>query len=177
MALALKPARKQVLDPVERVSEVIFGVLMAMTFIGALNVAEAGQAEVRKVLIAALGCNIAWGMVDGIMYIVAMLTERSRARMLGEAPQDAPRLHLDDLRGALHIFVLVTLSTFPLVVPFLIFKELDAALLASRLVAIATLFLGGWMLARYSGGNRWLAGAGMGAIGALLVGALIALGG
>jgi hypothetical protein len=33
------------------------------------------------------------------------------------------------------------------------------------------------MLARYSGGNRWLAGAGMGAIGALLVGALIALGG
>jgi hypothetical protein len=168
---------KRVLDPIELVSEVVFGVLMAMTFIGALNVAEAGQGEVRKVLVAALGCNIAWGLTDGIMYLVAMLTERSRARMLGEAPQDAPRLHLDDWRGALHIFVLVTVSTFPLVVPFMIFKELDAALLGSRLVAIVLLFLGGWLLAAHAGGNRWLAGTGLAAVGALLVGALMALGG
>jgi VIT1/CCC1 family predicted Fe2+/Mn2+ transporter len=168
---------KGVLDPIERVSEVIFGVLMAMTFIGALNVAEAGEGEVRKVMIAALGCNIAWGLTDAIMYVVAMLTERSRARMLGEAPKDAPRIHADDLRGALGVFLLVTVSTFPLVVPFLFFRELAAALLASRLVALAMLFLGGWMLAGYAGGNRWLAGSGMAAIGALLVGALMALGG
>jgi hypothetical protein len=168
---------KPVLDPIDRVSEVIFGVLMAMTFIGAVNVAEAGNGEVRKVLIAALGCNIAWGLTDGIMYLVAMLTERSRARMLGEAPQDAPRLHADDLRGALQVFLLVTVSTFPLVVPFMMFNELGPALLGSRLVALALLFLGGSLLARYSGGNRWLAGTGMAAVGALLIGALIALGG
>ena len=168
---------KPVLDPIDRVSEVVFGVLMAMTFIGALNVAEAGQGEVRKVLVAALGCNIAWGLTDGIMYLVAQLTERSRARMLGEAPQDAPRLHLDDWRGAFQVFVLVTASTFPLVVPFMVFDELGPALLGSRLVALVLLFLGGWFLARYSGGNRWLAGTGMAAVGALLVGALMALGG
>jgi hypothetical protein len=168
---------KQVLDPIERVSEVVFGVLMAMTFIGALNVAEAGQSEVRKVMIAALGCNVAWGLTDAIMYLVAMLTERSRARMVGKAPQDAPRLHLDDWRGAFHVFVLVTVSTFPLVVPFLVFKELGAALIGSRLVALALLFLGGWLLAGYAGGNRWLAGTAMAAVGAVLVGALMALGG
>jgi len=168
---------KPVLDPIERVSEVIFGVLMAMTFIGALNVASAGREEARTVMLAALGCNIAWGLTDAIMYVVAMLTERSRARMLGEAPADAPRLHADDLRAALAVFVLVTASTFPLVVPFLVFGELATALLASRLVALAMLFLGGWLLARYAGGNRWLAGFGMAAVGALLVGALIALGG
>jgi VIT1/CCC1 family predicted Fe2+/Mn2+ transporter len=168
---------KTVLDPIDRVSEVVFGVLMAMTFIGALNVAEAGHGEVRKVLVAALGCNVAWGLTDGIMYVVAQLTERSRARMLGEAPQDAPRLHGDDWLGALHVFVLVTVSTFPLVVPFMLFKELAPALLGSRLVALALLFLGGWLLARYSGGNRWLAGCGMAAVGALLVAALMALGG
>ena len=168
---------RKVLDPIERVSEVVFGVLMAMTFIGALNVATAGEQEVRTVLKAALGCNIAWGLTDGIMYLVAMLTERSRARMLGEAPQDAPRLHADDWLGALHVLVLVTLSTFPLVVPFLIFDRLGAALLGSRLVAVVTLFVAGWMLAAYSGGNRWLAGIGMAAVGALLVGALMALGG
>ena len=168
---------KQVLDPIERVSEVVFGVLMAMTFIGALNVAEAGQGEVRKVMIAALGCNVAWGLTDAIMYLVAMLTERSRARMVGQAPQDAPRLHLDDWRGAFHVFVLVTVSTFPLVVPFLVFKELGAALIGSRLVALVILFLGGWLLAGYAGGNRWLAGTAMAAVGAVLVGALMALGG
>jgi VIT1/CCC1 family predicted Fe2+/Mn2+ transporter len=168
---------KRVLDPVERVSEVVFGVLMAMTFIGALNVAEAGEGDVRKVLVAALGCNIAWGLTDAIMYLVAHLTERSRARMLGEAPPDAPRLHLDDWWGAFHVFVLVTASTFPLVVPFMLFNELGPALLGSRLVALATLFLGGWLLARYSGGNRWLAGFGMAAVGALLLVAIMALGG
>ena len=166
-----------VLDPVDRVSEVVFGVLMAMTFIGALNVAEDGQGEVRKVMVAALGCNIAWGLTDAIMYVVAMLTERSRARMLGEAPKDAPRLHANDLRGALGVFLLVTASTFPLVVPFMLLGELAPALLASRLVALAMLFLGGWALARYSGGNRWLAGTAMAAVGAVLVGALMALGG
>ncbi|HUL02079.1 MAG TPA: hypothetical protein VLV16_02480 [Gemmatimonadales bacterium] len=168
---------KAVLDPIDRVSEVVFGVLMAMTFIGAVNVAEAGHGEMRKVLIAALGCNVAWGLTDGIMYVVAALTERSRARMLGEAPRDTPRVHLDDLRGALGVLLLVTLSTFPLVVPFLVFHDLERALLGSRLVALATLFLGGWLLASYAGGNRWLAGTGMAAVGAVLVGALMALGG
>jgi hypothetical protein len=168
---------KAVLDPIDRVSEVVFGVLLAMTFIGALNVAEAGQGEVRKVLIAALGCNVAWGLTDGIMYLVAQLTERSRSRLRGEAPADAPRLHLDDWLGALHVLVLVTVSTFPLVVPFMLFKELGPALLGSRLVALALLFLGGWLLASHAGGNRWLAGTGMAAVGAVLVAALMALGG
>jgi hypothetical protein len=168
---------KLVLDPIDRVSEVVFGVLMAMTFIGALNVATDGEQEVRKVMIAALGCNIAWGLTDGIMYLVAQLTERSRARMLGQAPQNAPRLHADDFLGALHVLVIVTASTFPLVVPFFVFDKLPAALLGSRLVAVVMLFIGGWLLARYSGGNRWLAGFGMAAVGALLVIALMALGG
>ena len=70
--------------------------LMAMTFIGALNVAEAGQGEVRKVMIAALGCNIAWGMVDAIMYLVAVLTERTRERALEAARR---RLNATDLEG------------------------------------------------------------------------------
>jgi VIT1/CCC1 family predicted Fe2+/Mn2+ transporter len=159
---------KRVLDPVERVSEVIFGVLMAMTFIGALNVAEAGDGEVRKVLVAALGCNIAWGLADAVMYVVAMLTERTR---------EGTRLTFDDYWGAVGVFLLVTLSTFPLVVPFLIFGELGRALLASRLVALAMLFLGGWVLARHAGGKPWRWGFGLAVVGAVLIAAIMALGG
>jgi VIT1/CCC1 family predicted Fe2+/Mn2+ transporter len=164
------PLSGRVLDPIERVSEVIFGVLMAMTFIGTLNVATGGREEVRTAMIAALGCNIAWGLADGVMYIVAILTERTRERIV-------PRLTRRDLKGAVGVFLLVAVSTFPLVVPFLFLHELRPALLASRIVALALLFLGGWILARYAGGNRWTAGAGMAAVGAVLLAAIIALGG
>ena len=159
---------KRVLDPFDRVSEVVFGVLMAMTFIGALSVAEAGEGEVRKVMIAALGCNLAWGLADAVMYIVGTLTERTK---------EGTRLVFDDYRGALGVFLLVALSTFPLVVPFLVFNELKPALLASRLVALVMLFLGGWMLARHAGGKPWRWGFGLAAVGAVLLGAIMALGG
>ena len=173
---------KRVLEPIDRVSEIIFGVLMAMTFIGTMNVATAGREEVRTVMLAALGCNVAWGLTDGVMYLVAILTQRTRERMLATsagriAESPAPRLNGRDFKGALGVFILVTLSTFPLVAPFLVFRELAPALLASRIIAVALLFLGGWLLAQHSGGTRWLAGSGMAAIGALLIAALVALGG
>jgi len=67
-----------VLSPVDRVSEVIFGLIMALTFTGSLSVATAGRGEVREMLIGALGCNIAWGLVDAVMYLLGTLTERGR---------------------------------------------------------------------------------------------------
>jgi VIT1/CCC1 family predicted Fe2+/Mn2+ transporter len=159
---------KRVLDPVERVSEIIFGVLMAMTFIGALSVADAGRGDARTALVAALGCNLAWGLADAVMYIVGTLTERTR---------EGARLVFDDYRGALGVFLLVALSTFPLVIPFLVFSELKPALLASRLVALAMLFAGGWTLARHAGGKPWRWGLGLAAVGAVLLAAIMALGG
>ncbi|HEU4524426.1 MAG TPA: VIT1/CCC1 transporter family protein [Gemmatimonadales bacterium] len=66
------------LSPVDRVSEVLFGLIMALTFTGTLSVAEADRTEVRSMLIGALGCNIAWGLVDGVMFLLAALTERGR---------------------------------------------------------------------------------------------------
>ena len=77
--------REQLLDPVDRISEVLFGLIMAVTFVGSLSVATAGQAEVREALTAALGCNLAWGLVDAVMYVVRTATERSRGRTLARA--------------------------------------------------------------------------------------------
>jgi hypothetical protein len=58
-----EPAREPVLDLVDRVSEMLFGLFMALTFVGAMSVAEARHEEVRSLLAAALGCNLAWGLV------------------------------------------------------------------------------------------------------------------
>ena len=66
------------MSPLDRVFEVMFGLIMALTFTGSLSVATADRSEVRSMLIGALGCNIAWGVVDAVMYLLAILTERGR---------------------------------------------------------------------------------------------------
>jgi len=74
--------RERLLDPVDRISEILFGLIMAVTIVGSLSIASAGAAEVRTVMVAALGCNVAWGLVDAVMYVVRTATERSRLRVL-----------------------------------------------------------------------------------------------
>jgi hypothetical protein len=74
--------RGSVLDPIERLSEILFGIIMALTFTGSIHVANAGAAEITPLLYGAIGCNIAWGIVDGVMYIVSDLVARNRAQRL-----------------------------------------------------------------------------------------------
>jgi len=74
--------REPILTPVDRVSGVIFGLIMALTFTGSLSVATADRSEVREMLIGALGCNIAWGLVDAVMYLMAIMAERGREFIL-----------------------------------------------------------------------------------------------
>lgn len=69
---------KRVLDPIDRVSEVLFGLIMVLTFTGSLSVAEAGRDDVRVMLVGALGCNLAWGIIDGIFYLMGCLAEKNR---------------------------------------------------------------------------------------------------
>lgn len=212
--------RAAVLDPIQRNSEVIFGLLMALSFTGALSVATAGREEVRTLMFTALGCNLAWGLVDAVMFLVATQTERTRnftllrqARnsatpreahaMIADAmpgrlgsvisaqgleemrqrltalpePPDRGRLGRSDYAGALGVFLLVVLATFPVVVPFMLFQETQMALRVSNAVALVTLFVSGYALGRHSGGVPWRSGLAMVAIGVFLVAAIMALGG
>ena len=85
-----------VLSPIDRVSEVVFGVLMAISFTGSLSVAQAGNAEVRTMVSAALGCNLAWGLTDAVMYLIAATTGRHRVQRLLQrlqATRDEPAAH------------------------------------------------------------------------------------
>jgi len=51
---------KRALEPSERIAEVLFGLIMVLTFTGSLSIAEAGRDDIRAMLIGALGCNVAW---------------------------------------------------------------------------------------------------------------------
>ncbi len=213
------PGQKRVLSPVERLSEIVFGLIMTLSITGTLSVAENGRSDVRTMLIGALGCNTAWGIVDALMYLVVVLTERYRGLALLHAvrgepdTEDAHRMIADrlppliaasiqapeleslrrrfaemtvipsagltrrDVLGALGVFLLVFLSTLPVVLPFLLPVAPLRALRLSNAVAVAMLFALGYRLGQYI--SRWpfLFGVCAVAVGGALVGLTIALGG
>lgn len=68
-----------VLDPPGRLAEVLFGLIMVLTFTGTISVSNAGKQDLRELIWAALGCNLAWGLVDAIMYIMDTLIGRARS--------------------------------------------------------------------------------------------------
>jgi hypothetical protein len=90
MDAAAERVSLRVLAPVERISEVLFGLIMVLTFTGSLSVAEAGREDVRVMLIGALGCNLAWGIIDGVFYLMGCLAERGQALRAYRAIQAAP---------------------------------------------------------------------------------------
>jgi VIT1/CCC1 family predicted Fe2+/Mn2+ transporter len=217
-AEAKSPVR--VLDPLDRFSEILFGVIMVLTFTVSLRVARADKTQVHEMLLGALGCNLAWGLIDGIMYLMAVVSARghnvailrklhreadaARAnriiadelppvvvaalpagaldgmrqnlRKLPDLPA-RPHLHKDDWWGALGVFLLVFLSTFPIVVPFLFVSHIRLAGRISDAIGMAMLFLSGYSYGRYAGHSAWGWGLSMVAIGGIMIGLCIALGG
>jgi VIT family len=91
-------SNKRLLGPAERIGEALFGLIMVLTFTGSLSVADAGRDDVRAMLIGAVGCNIAWGIIDAIFYLMDCLSEQAgRIRWLrtmreAAAPEDAHRV-------------------------------------------------------------------------------------
>jgi hypothetical protein len=211
---------KRVLEPHERISEVLFGLIMVLTFTGSLSVAEAGRDDVRTMLIGALGCNLAWGIIDGVLYLMGSLAEkgnklktlralrkstdpkqsqrlvfnalppliasvlqtaeldsiRDRLRQLPE-PTSTPRLSLTDWKGALGVFLIVFLSTFPVAIPFMVIHKLHLAMRASNVIAVLMLFVAGFAYGRAVGRSPKGFGISMVVLGLVLVGLTMALGG
>jgi hypothetical protein len=89
MGASAETAREPILHPVDRIMELLFGLLMALSFTGALSVAEAGREDLREMFIAALGCNLAWGFVDGVMYLIRTVVDRGRSLTLMRSVREA----------------------------------------------------------------------------------------
>jgi hypothetical protein len=54
-------------DPATSLGEILFGLIMTLTFtLGAgIIIEDEGREGARELLIAVIGCNIAWGVIDG----------------------------------------------------------------------------------------------------------------
>lgn len=89
------------LDPGDRLAEILCGLIMVLTFTltAGLEVGS-GEGAARILLVAAIGCNIAWGIIDGVLYVLDRISERSQKARLAQAVQAASdeRAALDLLR-------------------------------------------------------------------------------
>ncbi len=218
MRLIKSPTR--ILDPMETISEVLFGLIMTLSFTLTVGVATADNIKIKTMLWAALGCNLAWGIIDAGVYLMTRVNERGRKILSLRGLRDAsnaetarnmiadamppllasvvspeqldsmwqrlrqlpdssqrPQLTKRDAIGALGVCLLSFLSTFPIVVPFMLIGDGRSALRASNVVAIAMLFLCGYAFGHRSGRGPWVTGLSMVAFGCVLVAVAIALGG
>jgi len=83
-----QPFVQRYLDPGDRLGEVLFGLIMVLTFtLGAGLVVQEGRDATTQMLLGILGCNVAWGLIDGGMYIIGCLFDRSRKARLLESIQ------------------------------------------------------------------------------------------
>jgi VIT1/CCC1 family predicted Fe2+/Mn2+ transporter len=79
-----------VLDPEDRFSEVVYGLMIALSITGSLSVGAGETRSVRLLLVGALGANVAWGIVDAVMYAVGNVLRRARVRATERAIRAAP---------------------------------------------------------------------------------------
>jgi len=193
---------------------------MVLTATCSFSVGGGGRTEVREMFIGALGCNIAWGLIDAVLYwlacfhargknIMALRAAREKEnpdeayRVIAEAlppliasvttatefepirqklrqlpaPPEHPHLTKDEWLAGVGVFLLVFVSTLPVVLPFLFVHEPRQALRVSNWIAVALLFLTGYIYG-YRTGYRPLRSGLIGiVIGAAMVGATMALGG
>ena len=77
------------LDEATRLGEVLFGLIMALGIIGAVRLGWT-EANNHELFIAVFGCNIAWGIVDGVMFAMLALFERARKARIVNRVLSAP---------------------------------------------------------------------------------------
>src|SRR5262244_4647433 len=100
-AIAQSPSaekHRRLLDPIERISEILFGLVMVLTITCSFSIGSGGQTEVHQMLIGALGCNVAWGVIDAVLYWLACFHAHGQKIMAlrtardAESPQKAYRV-------------------------------------------------------------------------------------
>lgn len=82
---------ESLIDPIDRLSETVFSILILLTFTLAFRITRlseatqqpVSQANVNELLIGAVGAVLAWGLIDGIMYaLISMFQRGERHRLL-----------------------------------------------------------------------------------------------
>jgi hypothetical protein len=151
----------RLLDPIDRVAEILFGLIMAVTIIGSLSVATArSRRDPHRASRPRSAANLAWGLVDAVMYVVRATTSRVREANLGQG-DGTPILTWRLFAEAIVVFRAGRARNLPGGDSVPADRRRRASRCGiSRAVTIALLVRGGFQLGRHAGYARpWLAGA------------------
>jgi len=67
------------LDPGDALGEVLFGLIMVLTFtVGARVLFQEEGLDTTELVVGAVGCNIAWGVIDAVLFVLGSFFHRSR---------------------------------------------------------------------------------------------------
>jgi hypothetical protein len=212
------------LDPGDALGEVLFGLIMVLSFtVGARFLMTAEEFNSTELVVGAVGCNIAWGVIDAVLFVLGNLFHRSQRtrfyRSLKSAPNEAEalaavqdefaledeplailpedrarlyeailtlsahaaparaRLLRRDFSSAVVVFLLVSATALPGVIPFLLLQDSHLALRVSNTVLILLLFLGGYRWGYYTDAPPWRVGLIVMLLGVAMVLVAVALGG
>ncbi len=212
------------LDPSDTLAEILFGLIMALTLtLGTALLARGEPFESRDIVLAVAGCNIAWGVIDGVLLALGNAFDRSRrARfirslralrsedealaavraafalddgavtvpaadsakfyqaILGVARHATPRRRAvsgNDAGAAVTVFLLVSATALPAILPFLLLGNAVLALRLSNAVLVLLLFITGYWWGRFTDVRPWGVALTVTALGLIMVALAIALGG
>ncbi len=211
------------LDAETAYAEILFGLIMALTFtLGASLIAELTGERRNDIVYGVVACNVAWGIIDAVFYILAELFELGRKGMQirqvqtalskDEAisrirdvfderiapittPEDRARIYgaihemvlrmavpekrptREGLMGALAVFILVSATSLPVLLPALLVQNHVLALEIANLLLVICVFFTGYAMARAVGGRGIRFGFIVASMGLILVGVAKALGG
>jgi len=88
--MSIRTSITRYLEPGEALGEALFGLIMALTFaVGARLVAIQGAFATRALIFTAIGCNVAWGVIDATLFSFGGLFQRSRRARFFRALKNA----------------------------------------------------------------------------------------
>jgi hypothetical protein len=222
--MARFPRIERFIDPGEALGEVMFGLIMVLTFTaGARIITSRTELDTHELITAAVGCNLAWGVIDAVLFVFGSLLYRSQRahffrtlrtlaseteamaaiqqefgledQPLAIRPEDRQRLYESilelavnaaparirvtraDVVAAVAVFLLVSASALPGVIPFLLVDDTYLALRLSNLVLVLLLFGAGAWWAHYSDIDPLRGGLTVMLLGVMMVGVSVVLGG
>ena len=211
-------------DPGDTLGEVLFGLIMALTIISGAEIFSApSELDARQLVLAVVGCNVAWGVIDAVLFVLGSMFYRSqRARFfrglriarneaealaaiqeefgledepLAVAPEDRVRLYRSILALSVHaaparvklrrrdfvsaflVFVLVSATALPGVIPLLLLDNSYLAIRVSNAVLILLLLVVGYWWAHYTDARPWRAALVILLLGMTMVSVAVTLGG
>jgi hypothetical protein len=221
---------KDYLYPHERLVEILYGLVIALTITSAVRVISGGGTpDIKLMVTTSLGAGVSWGIIDAMLYILVIIFQKHRyTRIAGrissakdesealetiqedledslvgtldvEDQKSVYRLVLhaqrrsskanyihqpktiaitrEDIFGAGQVFLSMLLATLVVVVPLIIIEPPHLAVLASNIVAFITLFIVGFYWAKHTNIRKTMFGLELVALGMVIVGVSLILGG